>query len=121
MYKNKITKFNPKFQNDNLHAEENFCNQLKEFSSDEYYDYLHIRLDYLKARCASLDAEVYLLDFQKERNHPDEDVYDDYNNPSYANCEYFEECIEKVETEIKQLDDEHKIMREKEERELKVA
>jgi len=121
MYKSKITKFNPKFQNDNLDAEENFCNQLKEFSSDEYYEYLEIRLDYLKTRSESKYAEVLLLRFQKERNHPDEDVYDDYNNPCYEYVEYLDELIYEVEFEIKELDDEHKIMREKEERELKVA
>ena len=115
-----ITKFNPKFHNHHLDAEENFCNQLKEFSKDEYYDYLFIRLDYLKTRCASLDAEIYLLDFQKERNHPDEDVYNDYDNPCYEYCEYLEELINDVELEMKQLEDDCD-KKDKEMRELKVA
>ena len=74
--KTTITKFNPKFQNDNLEIEENFCNQLKEvlkndYLSDEYYEYLSLKLDFLKSKLENTYDEIYLLEFQEERNHPD--------------------------------------------------
>jgi hypothetical protein len=123
--KTTITKFNPKFQNDNLEIEENFCNQLKEvlkndYLSDEYYEYLSLKLDFLKSKLENTYDEIYLLEFQEERNHPDEDVYDDYNNPNYASCEYYEERIKEYETEMKQLEDDFN-KKDKEMRELKVA
>jgi len=124
MTKNIITKFNPKFHNDNFDAEENFCNQLKEVIvsnfAEEYYEYLEYKLDYLKTRCESKYAEVLLLRFQKERNHPDEEVYNDYDNPCYEYCEYLEELINDVELEMKQLEDDCD-KKDKEMRELKVA
>ena len=120
-----ITKFNPKFHNHHFDAEENFCNQLKEvlendYLSDEYYEYLMLKEDYLKKRYESKYAEIFLLDFQQERNHPDEDVYDDYNNPCVEYCDHLEEMIEEVKTEIKQLEDDFD-KKDKEMRELKVA
>ena len=132
--KTTITKFNPKLHNHHLDAEENFQNQLKEvfkndYLSEEYNEYLYLKLDYLKTRCESKYAEISLLEFQQERNHPDKDIYDDYDNPCYEYCEHLEELIKEVRTQIKQFNHDFAIKakelyydkKDKEVRELKVA
>ena len=110
--KTTITKFNPKFYNNTLSDEENFVNQLKDankkdFRNDEYFEYLHLQRDNLNAFCESAYARMFLLDFQKERNHPDKDVYDDYDNPNSAMCEYYEERIKEVEELIDEVEKEY--------------
>ena len=102
-----ITKFNPELYKRDLSDDENFITQLKDankkdFRNDEYLEYLHLKLDYLKSFCESLYAEMFLLDFQKERNHPDKDIYiDTDDNPSSAMCHYYEDEVK----ELKELID----------------
>ena len=127
MIKNTITKFNPKFYNDKLDTEENFCNQLKEvlkndYLSDEYYEYLMLKEDYLKKQYESKYAEMFLIDFQDKRNHPDKNVATQnyHNNFNDAYCDHLEELIKEIETEMKQLEDDFD-KKDKEMRELKVV
>ena len=127
MIKNTITKFNPKFHNDNLDAEENFCNQLKEvlkndYLSEEYYQYLELKLATIKTSVEKEYAEMFLIDFQDKRNHPDENVATKNYHNSFKDdyCDRLEELIKEIETEMKQLEDDFD-KKDKEMRELKVV
>ena len=122
MFQETITKFNPKFYNYDFSAEENFVNQLQEvlnrdYENEELNEYLQLQLEHLKTLCESAYARMFLIDFQQERNHPDEDVYDDRNNPCREYCESLEEQIKEVEMQIKQLEDDF----DKKCKEMKVA
>jgi len=94
-------------------TEEEFCNQLK--LSQEYYEYLELKLAYLKLRYESKCAEISLVSFQEKRNHPNADVTETAYEPEYYFniCDYYEECIKECKTEMKEFNKKDKELIEK--------
>ena len=72
------TQYNPKIRHSHLSNEfensdeTNFYNQL---TNDEKYDYLHLKIIMLEKKQEAMFAEVDLIEFQTDRNHPDEEIY----------------------------------------------
>ena len=81
--------------------EESFYMQL---TNDEKEEYLDMQITHLKSRISNLNDEIFMNDFQRERNHPDTELYRTDSNSMTANDDYVELLEEKlVELKKKEL------------------
>jgi len=103
-----ITQYNEDFANTEKFDEETcFYMQLTDDEKDEY---LGMQIDHLKSRIRSLNDEIFLNDFQRERNHPDRELYRT-DSMSMTPCDEYVELLEKdlVDLEKKQKELEIKL------------
>ena len=100
-----ITKYNPDFANTEKFDEETcFYMQLTDDEKDEYLD---IQIDHLKSKIKSLNDEIFLNDFQRERNHPDFELYRTDSNsmtPCYEYVKLLEIDLVDLEKKQKELE-----------------
>ena len=72
------TQYNPKLRSSHLTTpfedsdDTNFYQQL---TFDEKYEYVELKIESLTKRQEAMFAEVDLIEFQTDRNHPDEEIY----------------------------------------------
>ena len=100
-----ITKYNPNFANTEKFDEETcFYMQL---TDDEKSEYLGMQIQHLKSRISSLYDEIFMNDFQRERNHPDTELYRT-DSMSMTPCDEYVELLEEnlvdLEKKEKELD-----------------
>ena len=80
------TQYNPNLRNENLEDkfedsdEINFYHQL---TGDEKYDYLNLKIIMLEKKQEAMFAEVDLIEFQTDRNHPDKEIYKTHHTGHY--------------------------------------
>ena len=70
--------------------EESFYMQL---NHDEREEYLDMQITHLKSRISNLNDEIFMNDFQRERNHPDKELYRTDSN-SMTPCDEYVELLE---------------------------
>ena len=86
-----ITQYNSDFANTEKFDEETcFYMQLTHDEKDEYLD---MQIHHLKSRIRNLNDEIFLNDFQRERNHPDKELYRTDSN-SMTPCDEYVELLE---------------------------
>tara|TARA_B100000780_G_C21043543_1_gene418848 strand:+ start:66 stop:434 length:369 start_codon:yes stop_codon:yes gene_type:complete len=102
-----ITKYNEDFANVEKFDEETcFYMQLTHDEKDEYVD---MQITHLKSRISNLNDEIFMNDFQRERNHPDRELYRTDSNsmtPSDEYVELLEENLVDLYKKQKSLDNE---------------
>ena len=102
-----ITKYNEDFANVEKFDEETcFYMQL---THDEKEEYLDMQITHLKSRISNLNDEIFMNDFQRERNHPDRELYRTDSNsmtPSDEYVELLEENLVDLYKKQKSLDNE---------------
>jgi len=100
-----ITQYNPDFANTEKFDEETcFYMQL---TDDEKSEYLNMKIEHLKSRISSLYDEICMNDFQRERNHPNTELYrtDSMSmTPCVEYVELLEENLVDLEKKEKELD-----------------
>jgi hypothetical protein len=100
-----ITKYNPDFANTEKFDEETcFYMQLTDAEKSEY---LNMQIEHLKSRISNLYDEIFMNDFQRERNHPDRELYRT-DSMSMTPCDEYVELLEEnlvdLEKKEKELD-----------------
>ena len=86
-----ITQYNSDFANTEKFDEETcFYMQLTHDEKDEYLD---MQIHHLKSRIRNLNDEIFMNDFQRERNHPDKELYRTDSN-SMTPCDEYVELLE---------------------------
>ena len=94
-----ITKYNPKFENQDFPLHDNFVNQLP---PEERYEFDEIELELMQKRTELWIAEIAYNNFIEDRNHPDQvDVRD---QPCWENVEDLEKQIEELKTKLETFD-----------------
>jgi len=87
-----ITQYNSDFANTEKFDEETcFYMQLTHDEKDEYLD---MQIHHLKSRIRNLNDEIFLNDFQRERNHPDRELFRT-DSMSMTPCYEYVELLEK--------------------------
>jgi hypothetical protein len=80
------TQYNPKLRSSHLTTpfeDSNYTNFYQQLTFDEKYEYVELKIESLKQRQESMFAEVDLIDFMTERNHPDEELYKTHHTGFY--------------------------------------
>ena len=91
--------------------EESFYMQL---NHDEKEEYLDMQITHLKSRISNLNDEIFMNDFQRERNHPNRELYrtDSMSmTPCYEYVEMLEENLVDLYKKQKSLDNEIEFQR----------
>jgi hypothetical protein len=87
-----ITQYNSDFANTEKFDEETcFYMQL---THDEKEEYLDMQITHLKSRISNLNDEIFMNDFQRERNHPNRELYRTDSN-SMTPCDEYVELLRK--------------------------
>ena len=87
-----ITQYNEDIAKYTDHTEEeSFYMQL---TYDEKEEYLDMQITHLKSRIRNLNDEIFMNDFQRERNHPDKELYRTDSN-SMTPCDEYVELLRK--------------------------
>lgn len=103
-----ITQYNPDFANTEKFDEDTcFYMQL---SDDEKWEYNDLQITHLKSKIRYYNDEICLNDFQRERNHPDRELFRT-DSMSMTPCDEYVELLEKdlVDLEKKQKELEIKL------------
>ena len=100
-----ITQYNEDIAKYTDHTEEeSFYMQL---TDNEKSEYLNMQIEHLKSRISNLYDEIFMNDFQRERNHPDTELYRTDSN-SMTPCDEYVELLEEnlvdLEKKEKELD-----------------
>ena len=85
--------------------EESFYMQL---NHDEREEYLDMQITHLKSRIRNLNDEIFMNDFQRERNHPDKELYRTHLKSS---VELLEENLVDLYKKQKSLDTEREFQK----------
>ena len=100
-----ITQYNEDIAKYTDHTEEeSFYMQL---TDNEKSEYLNMQIEHLKSIISNLYDEIFMNDFQRERNHPDTELYRTDSN-SMTPCDEYVELLEEnlvdLEKKEKELD-----------------
>ena len=94
-----ITKYNPKFENQEYSQHENFVNQLP---PEERYEFDELELEVTRKQMKLWIAEISYNRFLAERDHPDQD--DIRDQPCREGVVHLLEQIEELKTKLETFD-----------------